>query len=71
MKPYLEADTLRRALEHAESLRNILEYLQRQVPEAYQDGGQLREVIAGLRARLADLGNPPPSSISCTRRPAR
>ena len=47
---------------------SVLEYLQRQVPDAYQDGGHLRELTRGLRARLADLG-PQPPTITCTRRP--
>ena len=68
MKPASEAATIRRALEAAEHLKQLLEYLQRQVPDAYQDGGHLRELTRGLRARLADLG-PQPPTITCTRRP--
>lgn len=66
LSPANEAVTLRHAIQHAEHLQNLLEYLQRLVPGAYRDDGQIREIVTGLRARLADLG-PQAPTIICRR----
>lgn len=63
LSPAAEADTLRQAIHHADNLRRLLDYLQRQRPDVYKDDGLVRDLTTGLRERLADLGNPPSTII--------
>lgn len=51
----LEGHSVRCALGYIEHARRVLELLQRQWPDTYQDGGELRRLEESLRRRLAEM----------------